>query len=98
MFLSYSTKYGVGADGIARGLGALGLVPTVAANRPPVRGEEKWSGRGDLNSRPLAPQASALAGLRYAPNHVRQSMDLQPEHNPEDGLFPLRCRLPRILL
>ena len=29
----------------------------------------KWSGRGDLNSRPLAPQASALAGLRYAPNH-----------------------------
>ena len=31
--------------------------------------EEKWSGRRDLNSRPLAPQASALAGLRYAPNH-----------------------------
>ena len=30
---------------------------------------QKWSGRGDLNSRPLAPQASALAGLRYAPNH-----------------------------
>src|SRR5215472_17169795 len=29
----------------------------------------KWSGRGDSNSRPLAPQASALAGLRYAPNH-----------------------------
>ena len=28
----------------------------------------KWSGRRDLNSRPLAPQASALAGLRYAPN------------------------------
>ena len=22
-----------------------------------------------MNSRPLAPQASALAGLRYAPNH-----------------------------
>ena len=30
-----------------------------------------WSGRGDLNSRPLAPQASALAGLRYAPTEIR---------------------------
>ena len=30
-------------------------------------GGRKWSGRRDLNSRPLAPQASALAGLRYAP-------------------------------
>src|SRR5262245_3316501 len=27
----------------------------------------KWSGRGDLNSRPLAPQASALAKLRHGP-------------------------------
>ncbi len=27
-----------------------------------------WSGRRDLNSRPLAPQASALPRLRYAPN------------------------------
>src|SRR5687767_10729480 len=26
-----------------------------------------WSGRRDLNSRPLAPQASALARLRYGP-------------------------------
>src|SRR5690349_12490978 len=32
---------------------------------------EKWSGRRDLNSRPLAPQASALAGLRYAPTEIR---------------------------
>ena len=31
---------------------------------------EDWSGRGDLNSRPLAPQASALAGLRYAPTEI----------------------------
>ena len=30
-------------------------------------GGRKWSGRRDLNSRPLAPQASALARLRYAP-------------------------------
>ena len=29
--------------------------------------DEKWSGRLDLNQRPLAPQASALTGLRYAP-------------------------------
>ena len=34
----------------------------------------KWSGRGDLNSRPLAPQASALARLRYAPNHRAGSL------------------------
>jgi hypothetical protein len=27
----------------------------------------KWSGRADLNGRPLAPQASALTRLRYAP-------------------------------
>ena len=26
-----------------------------------------WSGREDLNLRPLAPHASALAGLRHAP-------------------------------
>src|ERR1051325_2738420 len=32
--------------------------------------EGKWSGRRDLNSRPLAPQASALAGLRYAPTEI----------------------------
>jgi hypothetical protein len=27
-----------------------------------------WSGREDLNLRPLAPHASALAGLRHAPS------------------------------
>jgi hypothetical protein len=27
----------------------------------------KWSGRGDSNSRPPAPEAGALTGLRYAP-------------------------------
>ena len=31
---------------------------------------EDWSGRRDSNSRPLAPQASALAGLRYAPTEI----------------------------
>lgn len=34
---------------------------------------EKWSGRRDSNSRPLAPQASALARLRYAPTEIRQA-------------------------
>ena len=29
----------------------------------------KWSGRLDLNQRPLAPHASALARLRYAPTY-----------------------------
>ena len=29
----------------------------------------KWSGREDLNLRLLAPHASALAGLRHAPNN-----------------------------
>lgn len=28
---------------------------------------QSWSGRRDLNPRPLAPQASALTRLRYAP-------------------------------
>jgi hypothetical protein len=28
---------------------------------------EKWSERGDLNSRPPVPQTGALTGLRYAP-------------------------------
>ena len=27
----------------------------------------KWSGRGDSNSRPLEPHSSALTRLRYAP-------------------------------
>ena len=39
---------------------------------------KKWSGRGDLNSRPLAPQASALAGLRYAPNHWKTHHTTSP--------------------
>ena len=28
---------------------------------------DKWSGREDLNLRPLVPQTNALTGLRYAP-------------------------------
>ncbi len=30
---------------------------------------ENWSGRRDLNSRPLVPETSALARLRYAPTY-----------------------------
>ncbi len=41
-----------------------------AADKPLEKSPfKKWSGWGDLNSRPLAPQASALARLRYTPNH-----------------------------
>ena len=38
----------------------------------------RWSGRRDLNSRPLAPQASALARLRYAPTFRRPYDAIQP--------------------
>src|SRR5262245_60318234 len=48
-------------DGWALGVGQLHL----AANDRGLTTE--WSGRGDLNSRPLAPQASALAKLRHGP-------------------------------
>ena len=34
------------------------------------RNIEKWSGRRDLNSRPLVPETSALARLRYAPTYL----------------------------
>ena len=34
--------------------------------------ERKQSGREDLNLRPLAPHASALTSLRYAPMSKRQ--------------------------
>jgi hypothetical protein len=32
-----------------------------------VGADKDWSGRRELNPGPLAPHASALAGLRYAP-------------------------------
>src|SRR5262245_5342554 len=32
-----------------------------------------WSGREDLNLRPLAPEASALARLSYAPTGIRRT-------------------------
>ena len=32
----------------------------------------KWSGQRDLNSRPSAPKADALAKLRYAPTFLRR--------------------------
>src|SRR5687768_11737622 len=38
-----------------------------SSDQPPEGRSEGWSGRRDLNSRPLAPQASALARLRYGP-------------------------------
>src|SRR5438128_2057917 len=34
---------------------------------------EEWSGRVDLNHRPPAPEAGALARLRYAPTPARQA-------------------------
>ena len=36
---------------------------------------QKKSGRQDLNLRPLAPHASALAKLRHAPNNKYHNMD-----------------------
>jgi hypothetical protein len=41
------------------------------------------SGQRDLNPRPLAPHASALAGLRHAPNFHEYSI----ESGTEKGLF-----------
>ena len=38
-----------------------------------IQRSEKWrnlSGRWDSNPRPLGPEPSALAGLRYAPNEI----------------------------
>ena len=35
------------------------------------------SGRGDSNSRPLGPEPSALAGLRYAPNVPQKIAEFQ---------------------
>ena len=42
------------------------------------------SGRRDLNPRPLAPQASALAKLRYGPMHT-----VYKDHIPIPGRLPL---------
>src|SRR5262245_1997628 len=42
-----------------------GHVSSAFTGRP--WGDPRWSGRQDLNLRPLAPQASALAKLRHAP-------------------------------
>ena len=35
-----------------------------------------WSGRRDLNSRPLVPQTSALTGLRHAPTGTARTIGL----------------------
>jgi hypothetical protein len=44
--------------------------PLVVGSNPtgPTNFGEKWSGRRDLNPRPLGPEPSALAKLRYVPN------------------------------
>ena len=42
---------------------------------------KNWSGRQDLNLRPLAPQASALARLRYAPTETK--MNFQKTQKPK---------------
>ena len=36
---------------------------------------KNWSGRADLNGRPLAPQASALTRLRYAPTEIARQAE-----------------------
>ncbi len=46
-------------------LSALPVNKTTTTNKPPT--QKKWSGREDLNLRPPAPKAGALAKLRYAP-------------------------------
>ena len=56
----------------AEGCGIPVGMPDLVESSDPHETAVKWSGRRDLNSRPLAPQASALAGLRYAPNHSRR--------------------------
>ena len=37
-----------------------------------------WSGRWDLNSRPSAPKADALTGLRYAPTCLKDLNYINP--------------------
>ena len=62
-----------GVIGIADGESEIDVTSTGDKSKEPltiaVNGSRK-SGRGDLNSRPLAPQASALAKLRYGPNDL----------------------------
>lgn len=38
--------------------------------------ERVWSGRRDLNPRPLVPQTSALTGLRHAPTGTARTIGL----------------------
>ena len=39
----------------------------------------KWSGREDLNLRPLAPQASALTRLRHVPTNIQTTIEVWQE-------------------
>ena len=36
----------------------------------------RWSGREDLNLRPLGPEPSALTKLRYAPKNIRHTVTI----------------------
>ena len=50
----------------------------------------KWSGRRDLNSRPLVPETSALARLRYAPPCPRfKDGDIVPGTEKNCNNFPI---------
>ena len=49
------------------GRDAHGILRACERSRGVREHEGNWSGRGDLNSRPLAPQASALSKLRHGP-------------------------------
>ena len=55
------------------------------------------SGREDLNLRPLAPHASALAGLRHAPRQGRIIVSFYESGNTEkdahDGFLKVRANM-----
>ena len=54
------------------------------------RNVKKWSGRRDLNSRPLVPETSALAKLRYAPTCPRlKDGDIVPGTGKNCNNFPI---------
>ena len=56
----------------SRGRSSLSRGPRRGLSRGPRRGQGKWSGREDLNLRPLRPERNALAKLSYAPRIGRK--------------------------
>ena len=48
---------------------------------------KEWSGQGDLNPRPSAPKADALAKLRYAPKNGRDNLHEASEIATRKGIF-----------